>query len=70
MDDKIPNDSKSAKEYLLKWMQLIKIQKQENPDIIKREPGFYIGGIKYMPGDTIVTDNHGLQHIIRAGCCE
>ena len=70
MDDHFPNDSKSAKEYLLRWMQLIKIQKQENPDIIKIEPGLYIGGVKYMPGDTIVTDNHGLPHIIRAGCCE
>jgi hypothetical protein len=69
MEDKFPNDSKSATAYFLEWMQKKKIQEQENPRSFKREPGLYIGGLKCMPGDTLVTDNHGLPHIIRAGCC-
>jgi hypothetical protein len=71
MDKKIPNDNSSAKEYLLKWMESVKKERLHNPEaFIDREPGFYVGGLKVMPGDTFVTDNHGLPHIIRAGCCE
>jgi len=70
MDDKIPNDSESAKEYLLNWMRRRKIKHEESPGAVKREAGFYIGGLKLLPGDTIVTDNHDLPHIIRKGYCK
>lgn len=71
MKDKFPDDNKSATEYLLKWMQSKKMEILHNPEVfIQREPGFYIGGLKYKEDDTVVTDNHGLPHIIRAGCCE
>ncbi len=71
MKDEIPNDNKSATEYLLNWMHGIKMERLHNPEaFIERKPGFYIGGIRWEPGDSVVTDNHGLPHIIRAGCCE
>jgi len=71
MKNKIPNDSKSATEYLLNWMKAVQEERVNNPEaFINRGPGIFIGGLIYMPGDTIVTDNHGLPHIIRAGCCE
>jgi hypothetical protein len=70
MNDKIPNNSESAKEYLLKWMHSRKIKQQEDSQAFKREPGLYIGGLKHLPGDSIVIDNHGLPQIIREGCCE
>ena len=66
-----PRDCESATEYLINWLKAVKADRLLNPEVfINREPGFYIGGVKYMDGDTVVTDNHGLPHIIGAGCCE
>ena len=71
MNDKIPNDNKSATEYLLNWMKAVNEERLRNPEaFITREPGIYIGGQKLMSKDTVVTDNYGLPQIIRAGCCE
>ena len=71
MNNETPNDNKSAAEYLLNWAKAVRKERLLNPEVfINKEPGFYIGGIKYKDGDVIVTDNHGLPHIIRAGCCE
>ncbi len=71
MNDRIPNDNKTATVYLLNWMKAVREERVNNPEaFINREPGIYIGGLKFMPADSIVTDNHGLPHIIGAGCCE
>lgn len=71
MHDKIPNDDQTATKYLLKWMVSVNMARLDNPEaFIKIEPGLYIGGLKCMPEDSVVTDNHGLQYIIRAGYCE
>jgi regulator of RNase E activity RraA len=41
-----------------------------NPEaFIPRDPGFYVGGVKLQPGDTIINDNHGLPIILRTGIC-
>ena len=71
MNNETPNDNKSAAEYLLSWVKANRKERLLNPEaFINREPGFYIGGVKYKDGDTVVTDNHGLPYIIRAGYCE
>ena len=71
MNDRIPNDNKTATAYLLNWMKTVKEERANNPEaFINTKSGIYIGGLKLMPADSIVTDNHGLPHIIRAGCCE
>ncbi len=71
MNDRIPNDNKTATTYLLNWMKVVREERVNNPEALtNREPGIYIGGLKLMPADSIVTDIHGLPHIIRAGCCE
>ncbi len=71
MNNETPPDSESATEYLINWLKAVKAERLTNPEaFINREPGFYIGGVKYKDGDTVVTDNHSLPHIIRAGFCE
>ena len=73
MPDDIPeNTPEYATQYLLNWMKKCKEELRDNPEAFQlKEPGFYIGGMKLMPGDTIVNDKkNGLPYIIRKGCCQ
>lgn len=65
------NTPEGAKEYLLNWMKKCREQLRDNPEAFQlKEPGFYIGGMKLKPGDTIIKDKNGFPYIIRKGCCE
>jgi hypothetical protein len=71
MNDKSEFDDNSDTEYILRWIESIKREWIHNPEaFIKKEPGLYVGGVKVLPGDTFVTDNHGLPIVHRAGTCE
>jgi len=48
-----------------------KMERLDNPKLfINKEPGLCISGLKCMPKETVVPDNHGLPYITRAGYCE
>ena len=69
----MPEDtSEYAADYLLNWMKKCKEDFRNNPEAFQlKEPGIYIGGMKLLPGDTIVNDTiNGLPYIIRKGCCQ
>lgn len=73
MQDNMPeNTREDATRYLLNRMKKCKQQFRDKPEAFQvKEPGFYIGGMKLMPGHTIVNDKiNGLPYIIRKGCCQ
>ncbi len=73
MPDDIPENTPGyATQYLLNWMKKCKEEFRNNPKAFQiKEPGFYIGGMKLMSGDTVVNDKkNGLPFIIRKGCCQ
>jgi len=73
LPDDIPeNTPEGVTEYLLNWMKRCKEQFRDNPEAFQiKECGFYIGGMKLMPGDTAVNDKkNGLPYIFRKGCCQ
>ena len=71
-DDIPENTPEGATKYLLNWMKKCKDEFRNNPEAFQiKEPGFYIGGMKLKPEDTVVNDkNNGLPYIIRKGCCQ
>ena len=72
LDDFPGNNPDYGTRYLLNWMKKYKEEYRNNPEAFQiKEPGFYVGGMKLMPGDTVVNDKkNGLPYIIRKGCCQ
>jgi hypothetical protein len=71
-DNTPENTPEGATKYLLNWMKKCKEEFRNNPEAFQlKERGFYIGGMKLMPGDTVVNDKkNGLPYINRKGCCQ
>jgi hypothetical protein len=67
--------NEDATNSFFKWIEGMKDERRNNPEAFQegyRESGsgLFIGGLKFKPGDKIVTDNQGLPQIHRKGCFE